>query len=212
MLISAIIVVVCVLLMLFCQDRGWSAVAGILKMTASCAFLALAVLAGALQSAYGIAVLIALFFSWWGDLLLIFRHRALFLTGLVAFFLAHVGYGAAFLIKGPQLVWSVGVLILLILPVALILRWLQGRLGDMRVPVYAYIGVISVMVALSAGLAAALPLPLVFIGAVAFYISDIFVARDRFVCADHWNRHLGLPLYYGAQIIMAYSIAPVNAL
>ncbi len=212
MVLCAAIVVICIVIMLVCQDIGLPLIAGILKMTASTAFLALALLAGAFHSAYGVLVFIALFFSWWGDLLLIFRHRALFLTGLVAFFLAHLGYAAAFVVEGPDLFRSAGALVLLALPAAGVAWWLRGRLGEMRIPVYAYIGVISIMVALSAGLAAALSLPLLFIGAAAFYVSDVFVARDRFVCADHWNRWLGLPLYYGAQMILAYSIAPVSAM
>jgi hypothetical protein len=41
--------------------------------------------------------------------------------------------------------------------------------------------------------------------AVAFYLSDVSVARDRFVAPGFDNRIWGLPLYYGAQLLFALS-------
>jgi hypothetical protein len=46
----------------------------------------------------------------------------------------------------------------------------------------------------------------VLIGAVAFYVSDLAVARQRFVRQQVLNRLWGLPLYYGAQLLLASSI------
>ena len=43
-------------------------------------------------------------------------------------------------------------------------------------------------------------------GALAFYISDIFVARQRFLKAEFVNRLIGLPLYYSGQFMLAFSI------
>jgi hypothetical protein len=48
-------------------------------------------------------------------------------------------------------------------------------------------------------------------GAVAFYLSDLFVARDRFVVEGFTNRLVGLPLYYGGQYLLAFSVAFVSA-
>ena len=45
-----------------------------------------------------------------------------------------------------------------------------------------------------------------FAGALLFYISDIFVARQRFLKAEFVNRLIGLPLYYGGQFMLAFSI------
>jgi uncharacterized membrane protein YhhN len=47
--------------------------------------------------------------------------------------------------------------------------------------------------------------PQLLIGAVMFAVSDIFVARDRFVSPSVANRLWGLPLYYAAQLIFALS-------
>ena len=60
------------------------------------------------------------------------------------------------------------------------------------------------MVVLAGGTMAATGLQLV-IAAVMFAVSDIFVARDRFVSPSVVNRLWGLPLYYAAQLIFALS-------
>ena len=83
------------------------------------------------------------------------------------------------------------------MPAIWILRWLRPHLSaSMRRPVTAYVAVISAMLALPAGV------PL---GAFAFYLSDLSVARDRFVAAGFVNRVWGLPLYYFAQLCLASS-------
>ena len=43
-------------------------------------------------------------------------------------------------------------------------------------------------------------------GALAFYLSDLSVARDRFVRPAFVNRAWGLPLYYGAQFVLAATV------
>ena len=47
---------------------------------------------------------------------------------------------------------------------------------------------------------------MVFSGALFFYISDIFVARNRFLKLEFFNRLIGLPLYYAGQFLLAFSI------
>jgi uncharacterized membrane protein YhhN len=74
----------------------------------------------------------------------------------------------------------------------------------MKAPVIAYMVVISAMVALSIGTVALLGNALIVVGAVAFYLSDISVARERFVASTWTNRAWGLPLYFGAQLVLAW--------
>lgn len=47
---------------------------------------------------------------------------------------------------------------------------------------------------------------LVFVGAILFYLSDIFVARNKFKIDSYVNKIFGLPIYYIAQFMIAYSI------
>jgi hypothetical protein len=48
--------------------------------------------------------------------------------------------------------------------------------------------------------------PISGIGAILFVISDVSVARDRFVKQDIGQQSLGIPLYYIAQLLFAASV------
>ncbi len=179
-------------------------VSGMFKMLASTGFIAMAVSSGACHSLFGLAVLVGLFFSWWGDLFLISGTDKIFLLGVGAFFLAHVAYGAAFILYGVRWDWSLGALAVLLVPAVVMALWLNPHLGDMRVPVFAYIVVITLMVALAAGASARRGDWVLLLGALLFYASDIFVARGRFVAPGAVNAQIGLPLYYAAQLVIAW--------
>ena len=74
----------------------------------------------------------------------------------------------------------------------------------MKAPVLAYMVVISTMVALAVGTVVAHGNAWIVVGAVGFYLSDLSVARDRFVARGWVNRVWGLPLYFGAQLVLAW--------
>ncbi len=176
------------------------------KPLASVGFLGLAVAAGATATVYGRAVLVALALSWLGDVLLLSAKSRPFLLGLVAFLLAHLAYAVAFVAYGQDLAWSLAALLALAAPGFFVLRRLGPHLPvAMRLPVKAYVAVITVMVALAASTFAAGGEASLLIGAAAFYLSDLAVARDRFVTPGLVNRALGLPLYYFAQLCLAWS-------
>jgi stage V sporulation protein SpoVS len=63
------------------------------------------------------------------------------------------------------------------------------------------------MLALAWGVAGAGAPMAVAAGAVAFAVSDLAVARERFVAPGGGSWRWGLPLYYGAQIAIAASAA-----
>jgi len=220
--VTALLVVV-----LLVGERGAAPWRGWVKGVTSAAFIGTALAAGATDSAYGGWVLAALCLGWVGDVSLVSGRRAWFLVGLGAFLLSHLTYIGAFATVRPNAVVAVVVAACLLAPAALVARWLWPHLGtDVRGPVLAYIAVITAMVAAAAGAVAregpaapavavltqGEPLPgwvwdaSVMAAAVAFYLSDISVARDRFVAPDFANRIWGLPLYYGAQILFALSV------
>ena len=96
-----------------------------------------------------------------------------------------------------------------------IFRWLQPHLGDMRKPVFGYIVVITLMVIGAATVVgdprfAICGRALVLSGAVSFYLSDIFVARQKFISTQPVNRVIGLPLYYLGQFLLALSIGQLG--
>ncbi len=189
------------------EARGSLPVKALAKPVASAGFIGLAVAAGAMASIYGRAVLVALALSWIGDVCLLSQKSRPFLFGLAAFLLAHLAYAAAFIVHGQELAWSLAALAVLALPAWVVLRGLGPHLpAAMRLPVRAYVAVITVMVALAAGTFAAGAHPSLPIGAVAFYLSDLAVARERFVASGLVNRAVGLPLYYFAQLCLAWSV------
>lgn len=189
------------------DERRWVWIG---KPAASAGFVWIALICGARESAFGQAVLVALLFSWLGDVLLIPRgHKAAFVTGIAAFLLAHVAYACAFVIAGAELWTSLVAFFVVLVPSGAALRWLWPHVSRrMRAPVSAYVLAISVMLALSIGAAGASPNGMWRVaGTVCFYLSDLSVARDRFVAREFVNRLWGLPLYYAAQALLATSVS-----
>lgn len=70
-----------------------------------------------------------------------------------------------------------------------------------------YVAVISVMVALAAGASWTTRDARLLVGATAFAASDLSVARERFVKPAFGNLIWGLPLYYVAQLVLAWTAA-----
>lgn len=178
----------------------------IAKPLAASGFVAAALAAGALHSTYGRWILAALVLSWVGDVLLIPRASPqIFRAGILSFLLGHAAFVGAFAVRGlDPLTCALAALITAGLT-ALALRWLRPHVPvEMRIPVYAYMAVISAMLVCAAGTSGA---GWILLGALMFYISDLAVARDRFVAASFSNRAWGLPLYFGAQLVLASTVA-----
>ena len=194
--------------LLFSERIGSRTGVWIAKPAASSAFIAVALAAGATGTAYGRAILAGLVLSWLGDVFLIPRSAPkLFLAGVGSFLLGHVAYAVAFFARGIDLGTSVVAAAVVTALAVGVLAWLRPHVGaDMRLAVPAYIVVISVMVVTALGTYALAGNPWIPLGAVGFYLSDLSVARDRFVADEFWNRIWGLPLYYGAQVVLAWSV------
>jgi uncharacterized membrane protein YhhN len=77
---------------------------------------------------------------------------------------------------------------------------------SLRKPVMAYILVISAMLALGIGAWIRSGEAVLLIAPTAFYLSDLAVARNRFLRPGFVNRLIGLPLYYWAQALFAWSV------
>ena len=183
------------------------------KPAASLGFVALACGAPESMQGYAARMLIALVACALGDVLLIPRGDGpSFLAGLVCFGLGHALYAGAFLLLQPQ--WPVTALAAVgMLAVAIAtLRWLRPHVpAPLRGAVVGYIAVIGVMVAVAAGASAETGDMRHVVGAVAFAVSDLSVARERFVHASFTNLAWGLPLYYAAQLTLAASLWDLHA-
>jgi uncharacterized membrane protein YhhN len=178
-------------------------------------FVLTALVAATQLTFYAVVVVTGLVLCLAGDVCLAFPQRAMFRSGLVAFLLGHVAYIVAFA-SAARPNWGLWIAAAAALPVSsLVYRRLQPFLGAMKTPVMAYIVVITVMVIAAAGVFGDLQLTLpgrflVLNGAFSFYLSDIFVARQRFVHPSFRNRLIGLPLYYLGQFQIAYTVGLIG--
>lgn len=178
------------------------------KMSAASAFLGMALASGATESTYGQILLAGLALCWLGDACLLSPGQSTgFRVGIGAFLFAHLAYAIAFFRLGIDPVgFLVGALVIGALA-ATTLRWLRPKVpNDFRAAVMSYVGVISIMIVASIGAVAAGAPMILAIGAIVFGISDLFVARERFVKSAFVNSALGLPTYFGAQLLLAYSV------
>jgi uncharacterized membrane protein YhhN len=203
-----------VVALLFFERFGSRAGVWLAKPLASTAFLVVALSADALATPYGRAILAGLALSWLGDVLLIPRHAPkVFLAGVGSFLLGHVAYAIAFVARGIEPGAALVAAVIVGALAALVLRWLAPHVGpDMKVAVRAYVLVISLMVIAAVGTYTRLGNAWIPVGAIGFYLSDLSVARDRFVAEEFVNRIWGLPLYYAAQVILAWSVLAEGAL
>jgi uncharacterized membrane protein YhhN len=192
----------------FAEYRERPIAIAVTKLAASTGFLLVAVAAGALEVGWGRWLFLGLALSFVGDACLLGRGKAIFLAGLVAFLLGHVSYCGAFAVHGGSWTATLALAPVLLVVARLVDRWLGDRVEPgMRVPVRAYIVVISTMLGLAFGVWRGGGPPLLLIGALSFYLSDLAVARDRFVQRDFLNRLWGLPAYYLGQLCLAMSVA-----
>jgi uncharacterized membrane protein YhhN len=156
-------------------------------------------------------VVTGLVFCLGGDVFLALPQKKAFMLGLVSFLVGHVFYVIGFFsVAGPS-GWTWVSLLLAAIFSGLVYLWLRSHLGKMRGPVIGYMVVITVMVCAASSVLGAADFSLsgrvmAFSGAVAFYFSDVFVARDRFMKKEFVNRLIGLPMYYAGQFLIAFSL------
>ncbi len=194
--------------------KHWPSTRILAKIAASGSFVALGVNA---HGDYGRWVLVGLVFGAIGDICLLGKSTRAFLGGLVAFLFGHLSYVVAIAYLVPPSGWLGAAGLLAIAPAlagvaTVALLW--PRLGSMKGPVIAYLLAIVAMViaAIAAWRTQALPAPArdyLALGAALFFVSDISVARNRFIGDAIANKAWGLPAYFGGQLLIAWSaLAP----
>lgn len=178
------------------------------KAAASTCFFLLFAAAGVALDRFGMLLAVALAFGWLGDVLLLGRSRAFFLSGLAAFLVGHIAYAVLFATMTPDTTPTLlagGAALALGAGVFVTLR--KRIPAGLQLPVVAYIVAISAMVGLAAGVSTRVGIPGIAIGAAAFLLSDVAVALDRFTGPRFVYRAWGLPLYYGSQALLVLALA-----
>jgi uncharacterized membrane protein YhhN len=141
----------------------------------------------AIESPFKKWVVLALFFSWGGDVLLLFvsKNELFFLLGLASFLLAHIFYILFFhhvrirenVKSNPWL------LVIVVVYYAALISWLSPFLGEMKLPVRIYGIVISIMFMLAMhvlSIKTNMAGSWMMWGALLFVISDSVLAINKF--------------------------------
>lgn len=186
------------------------------KPLASLCFVTLGCLLAGWQGdarAYSLWIVAGLILGAGGDVALMFKGQRSFLIGLVSFLLGHAAYVVACATLVTPRAWASPMALAPIAAALAILAYLWPHLGKMRVPVLCYVATIVLMVVGGLGVFAehgpsftdrqAL---LLLVGALLFFVSDIAVAKSRFVKAQVRDRLWGLPAYYSGQLLIAWSL------
>jgi len=196
------VVILGTLALLWAERTGNLPLKVVAKTTAATAFILEAVAFGAWEGTWTRTLVGALVLCWFGDVFLLSRKQRFFLSGLVAFLLGHLAYAVMFVQIGLAGPWLAGGLVLVLVLLPVIARWILPHVqGRMKGPVIAY------MVVLAAGATGATGRPLFLAAAVMFFVSDLSVARDRFIAPGFDNKLWGAPLYFGAQLLFAATAA-----
>lgn len=163
------------------------------------------------QSTLSIAVVLAIAFSWAGDVLLMFQQKGelFFMLGLVSFLSAHVFYIFAYrqhqsgddskTLKGLQKV-RFG------FPILFagfgLLSILYNHLGPLKIPVIVYAGVLTAMALVALfrfGKTTTSSFSMVFAGAILFMMSDSLLAINKFLEPLPFEGFWIMITYIGAQ-------------
>lgn len=143
----------------------------------------------------------AVFFSACGDLLLAFDQ---FIYGVAAFLLAQLSYALIFKSywQGTQHRWPLTVILS---GYVVLMAWiLLPNLGNLQLPVLAYLIVIAAMGLLAAQ--SSLTLRWAVWGAMVFIVSDSFIAINKFVTPLPMASFLIMSTYYAAQLMLVSSL------
>jgi uncharacterized membrane protein YhhN len=200
---ALLVTVIATLLLVWSERREARVGIWVFKPIASLGFIAFAYAAGAGPS-HAPWLLGALCACALGDVLLIPRDERAFQAGVASFGVGHGLYAVAFTERGVHVPSAAVAGVLLAALAWRVYRWLApGVPAQLEPAVAGYCAIITAMVAIAIGTTVATGDARVAIGAVMFFVSDLSVARDKFVAPGFGNRAWGLPLYYAAQLVLA---------
>jgi uncharacterized membrane protein YhhN len=166
------------------------------------------------------ALLLALLFSWIGDVILLFADIAeiYFILGLVSFLTAHIIYCVLFnnqvkiKIKTNKIIFGIGSVIIALYLIGM-LSVLLPSLGDLKIPVIVYASVISIMLLFAFNGFLVWENPgnkYIFVGAIVFVISDSILAVNKFYTPIEKSSFFIMLTYLVAQYLIVVGILKLN--
>jgi len=175
----------------------------VIKVIPALTLSAAILVTGPLALPQKIALLAGALFCGAGDVILDIDRVRLFVPGLAAFLLGHVGFIIFFWMrlvsKSPRRVWIIPVL-LFSLAMAFMLA---PKLGSLLVPVMLYLVVITLMTVLAI---VADVRPIAAIGAFVFMLSDAMIALAKFVFNGHPSPLFTIPVYFTGLFLLGFGI------
>lgn len=162
-------------------------------------------------------VLLALLFSWAGDIILLFSGQLAFIGGMVAFLVAHIFYIRSFVqVSGSRIRFTLPIwfaLALMAVVVATLMEILWPHLGVLRAPVLIYALTISCMF-LSACNAALfvqnrMIALLLVLGACLFVVSDTCLSLNMFLYHNNSFPLIVMTTYCAAQFLLVKGFSAV---
>lgn len=204
----ALVLVASAVACLVAESLGARGVVYVTKPLATLAIVAMAARAAdPVSPRYRALVVAGLGWSLLGDVLLMLP-QDLFVAGLAAFLIAHLCYITAFSAAGGGArAWGAFAGVAVVGACILALLW--PRLGMLRLPVAAYVSVISTMAwqALARWRGTRAPGALgAAVGGLLFMVSDAAIAVGRFLMDFPGQRVLVLATYWAAQWLIAASV------
>ena len=165
--------------------------------------------------AYFYYIVAALVLDMIGDFLLALRAWRAFKIGFFFFLAGHLFYILSFGVITELEGWINLSIPFVVVFLVFVHRSLRSHLGAMRWPVQVYMLVIGTMVVGAFAVLQNLGIGsqgarVVVLGALLVFVSDLFVARQRFVEERFQNRLFGLPLYYLGQFLLAFSVGLIR--
>lgn len=155
-------------------------------------------------------IVVALFFSWVGDTLLLFQNEKslFFILGLVAFLLAHVGYIIGFtrLKSVANTTEKVIIVLMFVFYSISLVMILWSGLGEMKLPVMVYAAVLTTMGALGV-IKNTTSYPYLTLGVLFFVISDSILAINKFLVAVTYSGVLIMSTYIVAQWLIVAGLS-----
>jgi uncharacterized membrane protein YhhN len=183
-IISLLLFIAAVVAQLLAQVYGWSTVDMVSKPVLIPALMGYSYAVIIIKSRLAFLLMLALFFSWLGDVLLIFQQQnsMFFIMGLLSFLTAHIIYTIIFRKSSNDFqpkTFTYATAFLLLIYGLLLVAMLWSGLGAMKIPVIFYTLVITAM-GLSALFRRATGSSLVLVGAMLFITSDSLLALNKF--------------------------------
>lgn len=180
----------------------------IFKPVAALSFVFISFKLGALESGYGCLILFSLALCAVGDILLLNRKLKIsFFCGMLVFAIAHLLFSLAF-IKSSTFDFAS---LVTFLPLIMILgcinfMYLLPRVPHKFKPFILLYG-LAIFMMITSAYTFMYEQKLILIAAIFFVLSDIFVAKDRFIKRSTKNALLITPLYFAAQGLFAFSVS-----